>query len=509
MWAQLMATPGRLTNLVDAIAVADRALAWRPEATTDSAWTSLVLSAITCADASLAGATTSGSTRRATSSRSAATPRDKAKRPALFRFLRSSAVAVSSPLTGARAKVARANEHLAELDTLGSRWAARISYTLHLEVLNTNVLVAKMFDLANAEPPLQMALVAGDAVHNLRSALDHVIYQFAVAGGASGERSEYPIFEDAGGYERQMGQRLEGIAEDLCERIKATQPFHLRDGDEWRKPSGPIDPLAINAALRLIRRLDNRDKHRLALRGSGRAPARAPTFRGVRTAEGTFAARSITLQDGEELFRVQSLEPLAGAPLIQVGFRPVFSAVFGEEKTRPREAEPVRASVADLHEAARLVSAHVESFADPTDVAAPPGGADDLSPAPNSVIDWKRPGGETAKVGVSVDLGIWRRRILDVWPEVITAIEGARSVGDIWARLDEAGVEAQFAVKSMDTPTAIPEIDVAVELEDRSGEKDVWFAAIQPMPAGTRVPPDPARNTIRPNKKRQRRTKKR
>src|SRR5258706_12417602 len=119
-----------------------------------------------------------------------------------------------------------------------------------------------------------MAPVAGAAVHNLRSALDHVIYQVAVAGGASGERSEYPIFEGTGDYERQLGQRLEGVSQGLCDRIRATQPFHLRNGHEWRRPTGPDDSLGINAALRLVRRLDNRDKHRLVLSATAGAPAR-------------------------------------------------------------------------------------------------------------------------------------------------------------------------------------------------------------------------------------------
>jgi hypothetical protein len=417
-------------------------------------------------------------------------------------------VPASSPLTGARAKLGRANAHLAELDALGRRWAARVSYTLRLELLNNNILVARMFDLANAEPPLQMALVAGDAVHNLRSALDHVIYQFAVAGGASGEQSEYPIFEDAGEYRRRSKDRLEGVAPELRDKIEATQPFHLRDGDGWRKPAGPDDPLAINGALRLIRRLDNRDKHRLALTATARAPARPPTFTGVRTAEGTYPPGPILLGDGQELFRVKALEPLDDNRTIEVGFRPAFLAIFGEEAAGPSGADPVRASLGDLHEVARLVSVLVESFADSSDVAPARGGPDDLSPSPSLVLDWKPHEGEGAKVGVFVDVGIQRRRQLDVWPDVITAIEGARSVGDIWSRLEAAGLEAQFAVTKMDAETATPEIDIAVEIEDRSGQKDVWIAAIRLMPPGSRVPPDPARNTIRPKKKRQQRRRK-
>lgn len=55
---------------------------------------------------------------------------------------------ITSSLAGARAKLRRANQHLAELDALGARWAARVSYTLRLEVLDAKILVAKMFDLA-------------------------------------------------------------------------------------------------------------------------------------------------------------------------------------------------------------------------------------------------------------------------------------------------------------------------------------------------------------------------
>jgi DNA polymerase III epsilon subunit-like protein len=90
LWAQLMATPGRVPDLVDAIAVADRALAWRPEVTTDSAWASLELFRD-----HLRGrlARRRDPVRFDEKGNLVAVRRhsagDKAKRPAVFRFLRS------------------------------------------------------------------------------------------------------------------------------------------------------------------------------------------------------------------------------------------------------------------------------------------------------------------------------------------------------------------------------------------------------------------------------------
>lgn len=80
-----------------------------------------------------------------------------------------------SKFDGALAKVARAEQHLDEVDRLGKAWAETVSYELRLELGGPNELVGRLFNPGNTTPPRRLALAFGDVVHNLRSALDHLV----------------------------------------------------------------------------------------------------------------------------------------------------------------------------------------------------------------------------------------------------------------------------------------------------------------------------------------------
>lgn len=103
------------------------------------------------------------------------------------------------------------------------------------------------------------AAIAGDIVHNLRSALDHLAWQLVLLdGGQPGEETSFPLHESA--TNKRGNPRVltiePGIRDAaIMSAVEAMQPYtEARYGH---------DPLSDG--LGIIRRLDNIDKHRLLL----------------------------------------------------------------------------------------------------------------------------------------------------------------------------------------------------------------------------------------------------
>jgi hypothetical protein len=118
-------------------------------------------------------------------------------------------------------------------------------------VTGANVVRAK---LAEDIPPAWGPLI-GDALHNLRSSLDHLVYALTVANTPAPlpttlERScEFPIFSTQELFERSALRAISGITDKAKETIAALQPYQR--GEDFG-----LDPLW------LLRELSNIDKHR-------------------------------------------------------------------------------------------------------------------------------------------------------------------------------------------------------------------------------------------------------
>lgn len=100
--------------------------------------------------------------------------------------------------------------------------------------------------------PMRWSLLLGDAVHNLRSALDHLVYQLALLQQdplpAGIERSgAFPVCVTEKDFQKQS-HRLAGIDCKAQKQIKALQPFNAP-----KPQKHPLHWLAL---------LDNIDKHR-------------------------------------------------------------------------------------------------------------------------------------------------------------------------------------------------------------------------------------------------------
>lgn len=102
--------------------------------------------------------------------------------------------------------------------------------------------------------PSEWAFMVGDAVNNMRSALDHSVAEIARRQGMSdleiqNLRLQYPICDTPSTFAKAAKVLTDVIGPDLVERIRQTQPF-LQDSDD------SLHNLAM------LRDLSNLDKHR-------------------------------------------------------------------------------------------------------------------------------------------------------------------------------------------------------------------------------------------------------
>ena len=99
--------------------------------------------------------------------------------------------------------------------------------------------------------PLSWNAIAGDAIHNLRAALDLLIWQLVLANGKRPDaRTEFPIFVDATKYKAGAPRKMKGASKAAMDIVEGLQPYH-----KTGNPEGHL--------LWLLHRLDIRDKHQL------------------------------------------------------------------------------------------------------------------------------------------------------------------------------------------------------------------------------------------------------
>jgi hypothetical protein len=149
-----------------------------------------------------------------------------------------------------RVKVERAKKHLAELEREISKSTGE---TLQVFCMKVDPKTENLVPYFGPMPisTFNLLAVAGDVVHNLRSALDHLAYHLAQVGTPNVEPSKFvafPISNSAQTHESRKVRKLRGMSEDAKKAIDALKPY--KGG---------------NDALWLLHELDNTDKHSFLL----------------------------------------------------------------------------------------------------------------------------------------------------------------------------------------------------------------------------------------------------
>jgi hypothetical protein len=115
------------------------------------------------------------------------------------------------------------------------------------------------------EVPVEVALTLGDALHNLRSALDYLAWGMVEAVGLRPTKyTAFPIFDASNGYTSGVAGKIQGLRQPCRQMLDRIQPY--KGGQAHR--------------LWQLHQLDIRDKHRLLL-----TTAFIPTSRTVTPSE--------------------------------------------------------------------------------------------------------------------------------------------------------------------------------------------------------------------------------
>lgn len=148
-------------------------------------------------------------------------------------------------------KIERAERHIDDLNNRINIFRKSEPYAIGAkahpvaEIRHTTLYVACVDSVPN-----DFALIAGDAVHNLRSSLDHLAWQLVEAGGGTPNRDTYfPICRTPQQYASAAGkQQIKAMPVEAQVALRAVQPF-----------------ITFDDTLADIHDLDLIDKHRLLL----------------------------------------------------------------------------------------------------------------------------------------------------------------------------------------------------------------------------------------------------
>jgi hypothetical protein len=190
-------------------------------------------------------------------------------------------------LEGVRLKLDRAEDGLEEINEAIVEYLREKNYAVAGEFdRDTSKYV---FRARITKHTLEIGILAGEIVHNLRSALDHLAWQLALLTTATPyDRTAFPIALTPGEFGSKQGQKMIGdIAPKHRALIESFQPYNGTQ-QAWT-------PLA----LRDLRILSNTDKHRVI----NATIARSVTKRQLMVGEKLVIVRDVTAYRDVEWFK--------------------------------------------------------------------------------------------------------------------------------------------------------------------------------------------------------------
>lgn len=241
------------------------------------------------------------------------------------------------PLDGPWAKVERAHEHIDDLESTTRFFFERHGNSFHCDVQREagDVVVR----VSRSDPlPTRWSTMIGDAVHNLRSALDLLVYQLVVVNAeVPTTETGFPVAASANRLEAMAERKVKGASQGAIQLIRATNPY----------PGG-------NDALWQLHRLSIADKHRLLVVVGTAVIAFQESVDNVVWAGSDVEdwGGPIYLEDGMEMFRIPC-DDLKGHRYVQFSLQVAFG------KGEIVEGQPV---VPTLRELANAVEQVLEAF---------------------------------------------------------------------------------------------------------------------------------------------------
>lgn len=158
---------------------------------------------------------------------------------------------IQQRLHNINSKVERAKKHIRYLDRDIRRFFKTEPYKV--ETKRDSQSRKLIYYLVSVDPaPNSLALIAGDAIQNLMTALDHLAYELVGSDTAdmhpNPKHIYFPIGKDSVDFETRLNGKMKGILPDTADAIRALKPYKGGNDILWR-----------------LHGLNNIEKHRLLL----------------------------------------------------------------------------------------------------------------------------------------------------------------------------------------------------------------------------------------------------
>jgi hypothetical protein len=195
--------------------------------------------------------------------------------------------------------------------------------------------------------PAPWGIIIGEIVHDIRSALDHLVYQLVIYATdkppSDDSRTQFPIYDVAGNFQKHRGSMLMGVDAHAADLIKSFQPFSTGE--------------SADSPLWHLNQLSNIDKHRTIHLAGGSLEAFEVSFPALANrarilsktvrAPGPFEHNTII---GE--IRILSAGPLYERDEVEMHPNLTFQIVF-DERTRAIAGRPVIGSLTEIADRVR------------------------------------------------------------------------------------------------------------------------------------------------------------
>lgn len=163
-------------------------------------------------------------------------------------------MAFTHPLAGVIEKLRNADEHLHRLHAAAQGYLeGELKGTIQSEYDPDDATRGHLRFIVLQQPPLRLATIVGDVVHNLRCSLDYIVEELVKRNGhVTTVQHQFPICVERTAFEKAVTSgRLRGVEEAAVRAINECQPFHA---PQHRRE---------DHSLRWLHLLSNQDKHRV------------------------------------------------------------------------------------------------------------------------------------------------------------------------------------------------------------------------------------------------------
>ena len=158
------------------------------------------------------------------------------------------------------AKIERAGSQIEKLNVDAEELCRKIRQSIVCETDNKADEKRWVYRGESPIVPMSWSVRTGEILYNLRSALDHLVWQLVCANGQTPTTdNQFPIADDVDAWKRSSTRRsLKGISDGAKQAIQYLQPFN-----PWLDlpTNGAVHPFDAQT-FRTLRNLCNIDKHR-------------------------------------------------------------------------------------------------------------------------------------------------------------------------------------------------------------------------------------------------------